>query len=96
MLNYPETEQQYLSLTTQLKTILDYYRFGLSAQAVKNIYLGHGTDDIDVEICSLILGSLHLPLDWPEIYWQARLSMSEREYLLNPSGLFLRIKILCG
>jgi ribosomal protein L3 glutamine methyltransferase len=82
MLNYPQTEKQYLLLTTQLKTILDFYRFGLSAQAVKNIYLGHGTDDMEVEIASLILGSLNLPLDCPETYWQARLSMMEREHLL--------------
>lgn len=83
MTNYPnpKTQKQYLALARELFTILDFYRLGLSLESVKNIYLGHGTDDMGIECASLILGSLNLPLDWPEHYWQARLTTEEQDYL---------------
>ena len=83
MTNYPnpKTQKQYVSLAKELFTLLDFYRFALSLQSVKDIYLGHGTDDIEIECASLILGSLNLPLDWPEHYWQARLTAEEQDFL---------------
>jgi ribosomal protein L3 glutamine methyltransferase len=81
MINYPKIQKQYLDLARELPTILDFYRYGWSLQSLKDIYLGHGTDDIDIELSSLILGSINLPLDWPEHFWQARLTSAEQDYL---------------
>jgi ribosomal protein L3 glutamine methyltransferase len=77
----PKSKAEYLEMTQNFKTILDFYRFGLSIYSQKSIFLGHGTDDIQIELSSLILGSLNLPLDWPEHFWIARLTQVEKEFL---------------
>ena len=86
----PVTEKDYQDSTQYLKTIFDFYRFALSVCSQKNIFLGHGTADIELEFQSLILGSLQLPLDWSEQYWQARLTMPERQFLA--SQLYQRLE----
>jgi ribosomal protein L3 glutamine methyltransferase len=77
----PLVEQDYLDVSQYLKTILDFYRFGLSIADSKKIYLGHGTASYEDEVLSLILGSLNLPMDWPESYWTSRLTLDERKFL---------------
>jgi ribosomal protein L3 glutamine methyltransferase len=77
----PVVEQDYLAVSQYLKTILDFYRFGLSLAAMKQIYLGHGTNAYQDEVLALILGSLQLPMDWPESYWASRLTLVERQFL---------------
>ena len=77
----PVVHQDYLDLGQYLKTITDFYRFGLSIAAAKSIYLGHGTDNVADEVIALILGSLNLPMDWPDAYWQACLTEQERQFL---------------
>jgi ribosomal protein L3 glutamine methyltransferase len=99
-------EQDYLDASLNLKTILDFYRFGLSISSLKQIFLGHGTDTYEDELMSLILSSLNLPLDWPESYFQARLTPDERKFLSHqfyqrfelkiPTPYLIRKAYFCG
>lgn len=87
---YPSKEADYLQLAESLETILDFYRYALSVFSQKNIFFGHGCAEAEVEFQSLILGSLQLPYDWPQAFWQAKLSMIERAFLAKQ--LFLRLE----
>jgi ribosomal protein L3 glutamine methyltransferase len=76
-------EDDYRKSTKGLKSIIDFYRFTMTLCQFKVIYLGHGHADLSDECLHLILGSLGLPWDWPEAYWQARISEEERLYLAS-------------
>lgn len=66
-----------------LATITDFLRFGLSQAKAHDLYYGHGTDNAWDDIWALILGSLHLPLDPAPLLLQARLTLSEKQFLVN-------------
>ncbi len=65
----------------ELQTIQDWLRWTTSQFAGSGIYFGHGTDNAWDEAVSLILPSLHLPLDAPKEIMTARLTTSEKAHL---------------
>lgn len=67
--------------TSELDTICDFIRFGLSQANATNLYYGHGTDNAQDDIVSLILESLYLPFDYDATYLQARLTHQEKKIL---------------
>ncbi|MDI9819110.1 MULTISPECIES: 50S ribosomal protein L3 N(5)-glutamine methyltransferase [unclassified Legionella] len=65
----------------ELETLIDFLRFGISQAYGKNLYFGHGTDNVSDEMHALILASLHLPLDSDPLLLQARLTSVEKQKL---------------
>jgi ribosomal protein L3 glutamine methyltransferase len=63
----------------QLQTIRDFIRWGISLFNQHKIYYGHGTDNALSEAAYLTLYSLHLPPDFPETYFDSRLTDTEKQ-----------------
>ena len=62
----------------QLLTIKDFIRWGFSQLNQADVYFGHGTDNALDEIFSLVLYALNLPHDFPDSYFDSRLTLDER------------------
>jgi len=62
-----------------LESITDFVRWGGSLFKSANLFFGHGTDNAFDEARVLVFFALRLPDDIPKNYWQARLSLSERQ-----------------
>ena len=67
----------------ELETVRDYLRFAVSRFAEADVYCGHGTDNHWDEAVQLVLRALHLPLQNNNIFLDARLTMPERERVLD-------------
>jgi ribosomal protein L3 glutamine methyltransferase len=61
----------------ELATLNDVIRWAVSRFNEAEIFLGHGTDNMWDEAIALVLPSLHLNYDLPDLAWQARLTRSE-------------------
>lgn len=66
-----------------LSTIRDFIRWGISLFNQHQIYYGHGTDNALSEAAYLTLHSLHLPPDFPETYFDSRLTETEKQAVAN-------------
>jgi len=64
---------------TELLTIRDFLRWGVSRFTEAGLVYGHGTTNAFDEAAFLILESLHLPIDQLEPYLDARLTAVERQ-----------------
>lgn len=62
-----------------LGNVTDFVRWGGSLFKSSNLFFGHGTDNAFDEARVLVFYALSLPDEIPERYWQARLSMAERQ-----------------
>ena len=67
----------------ELKTLLDYCRWGASEFERAALYFGHGTDNALDEAAAIILHCLALPDDLPEAYWQCRLTGEEADQITS-------------
>ncbi|WP_133543438.1 50S ribosomal protein L3 N(5)-glutamine methyltransferase [Mesocricetibacter intestinalis] len=67
----------------QLHTIKDYLRWTYSIFNRADLYYGHGQDNSWDEALQLILTGLDLPLDAPQELYDTRLTLSEKQTLLN-------------
>ncbi|MFS1538282.1 MAG: 50S ribosomal protein L3 N(5)-glutamine methyltransferase [Candidatus Phlomobacter fragariae] len=67
----------------ELHTIQDMLRWVISRFNAANIYCGHGTDNCWDETLQLVLLSLFLPLDIPQQFWVSRLTLSERDRIVE-------------
>lgn len=61
-----------------LHTIQDMLRWSVSRFNAAELFYGHGTDNPWDEALQLVLPSLFLPMDIPEVMYQSRLTASER------------------
>jgi ribosomal protein L3 glutamine methyltransferase len=68
---------------TQLYTLRDVLRFAVSRFNEAGLFFGHGSASAYDEAAYLILHVLHLPLDRLEPFLDARLTVSEREQVLD-------------
>jgi ribosomal protein L3 glutamine methyltransferase len=73
----------YDTVAAELKTIADFLRFGLTQANQVELWYGHGTDNAWDEMLALVLGSLKLPLDVDPLLLQARLTKSEKMFLVT-------------
>lgn len=71
----------YEEATSELQTITDFLRFGISEAYRHNLFYGHGTDNAYDDIFALISGSLSLPLDCADILLQSRVTCDEKKLL---------------
>lgn len=68
---------QKLQNTDELKTITDFIRWGASRFVEAKLTYGHGLSSPLDESAYLVLRTLHLPVDTPDIYWQSSLTSGE-------------------
>lgn len=71
----------FATATSELTTIIDFLRFGLSSANAANLYYGHGTDNGWDDMLALVLGSLSLPMDVDPLLLQAKLRKDEKAKL---------------
>ena len=68
-----------MTAASDLRTIGDLIRFGVSRFSAAQIAFGHGTSDAAGEAAFIVLESLYLPPDSAGDWWAARLTLAERE-----------------
>lgn len=70
-------------LLQPLTRLRDFIRWGSSEFRRNQLSFGHGFDSAFAEARYLTLHALSLPLDWPEEYFDAVLTRSEREQVIE-------------
>jgi ribosomal protein L3 glutamine methyltransferase len=71
----------YALATQHFQTILDFLRFGVSRARATTLHYGHGTDNAQDDILTLILSTLSLPYDTSPLWFQAQLTADEKTTL---------------
>ncbi|WOX06320.1 50S ribosomal protein L3 N(5)-glutamine methyltransferase [Microbulbifer pacificus] len=67
----------------ELQSILDYIRWGASRFTESELWFGHGTDNAWDEAVLLVTHALHLPMDSKPEILAARLTMDERNQVMD-------------
>jgi ribosomal protein L3 glutamine methyltransferase len=70
-------------IASELHTLRDYLRWGITQFQRAHLHYGHGTDNAADEALALILQTLHLPFDRAGEFLDARLTPAERQQLLS-------------
>lgn len=70
-------------LTAELTTLTDFMRWGASQFVKSNLSYTHGLSSPIDESVYLVLRTLNLPVDTPEIYWQGKLTSDEKQAILK-------------
>ena len=70
------------TLFDELSTLTDFMRWGASRFVEAELSYSHGMSSPLDEAVYLVLRSLHLPVDTPEVYWNSKLTQSEKEAIL--------------
>ena len=66
-----------------LETMKDYMRWGASQFMQAELSFAHGMATAIDEAVYLVLRSLHLPVDTPDVYWDGRLTSKEKQTVKN-------------
>ena len=66
-----------------LSTMTDFMRWGASRFVEAELSYSHGMSSPLDEAVYLVLRSLHLPVDTPDVYWNSTLTASEKEAVLG-------------
>lgn len=66
-----------------LTTLKDFMRWGASQFMRADLHFGHGMATALDEAVYLVLRSLHLPVDTPEVYWDGKLTAVEKQIVTN-------------
>lgn len=75
-----------MAVEQELYTIRDCIRWAASRFSEAELFFGHGTDNAWDEATALVLQSLHLPWDCDKDTLSARLTLSERELIVERVG----------
>ncbi|WP_150913334.1 50S ribosomal protein L3 N(5)-glutamine methyltransferase [Marinobacter halotolerans] len=67
----------------ELQTVRDYLRYVCSRFSESTLFFGHGTDNVWDEAVQLVMRTLHLPLENNTLFLDARLTLTERELILQ-------------
>ncbi|OGV45325.1 MAG: ribosomal protein L3 N(5)-glutamine methyltransferase [Legionellales bacterium RIFCSPHIGHO2_12_FULL_42_9] len=67
----------------ELTTILDFWRYGVSRANEHELVYGHGTDNAEEDIWSLIAATLSLPFSVNPLFLQATLTQQEKTKLMD-------------
>jgi ribosomal protein L3 glutamine methyltransferase len=67
----------------ELQTVRDYLRYVCSRFSESPLFFGHGTDNVWDEAVQLVMRTLHLPLENNTLFLDARLTLAERELILQ-------------
>lgn len=66
-------------LCNELQTITDFMRWGASQFVKAELSYSHGMSSPLDESVYLVLRSLHLPVDTPDVYWNSNLTKNEKQ-----------------
>lgn len=77
------TSERDPSALTELRTIRDWLRYGVSRFRDAGLVFGHGTTNAQDEAAFLILAMLKLPIDTLEPWLDARLTLEERSRIAD-------------
>jgi ribosomal protein L3 glutamine methyltransferase len=69
-------------LSDELSTLTDFMRWGASRFVEAELSYSHGMSSPLDEAVYLVLRSLNLPVDTPEVYWNSKLTRLEKEAVL--------------
>ena len=69
--------------TQGLETLQDFMRWGASQFMQAELSFSHGMNRAIDESVYLVLRAVYLPVDTPEIYWQGRLTCSEKARIIH-------------
>jgi ribosomal protein L3 glutamine methyltransferase len=70
------------SVPPELRTMRDFVRWAASRFQEAGLVFGHGTDNALDEAATLVLHTLHLPMDLSAAWWESRLTAAEAEAVL--------------
>ena len=76
-------------LSEELTTMIDFMRWGASQFVQAGLSYSHGMSSPLDESVYLVLRTLNLPVDTPDVYWNSKLTTTEKTSVLNT--LFQRI-----
>ena len=76
-------------LSEELTTMIDFMRWGASQFVQAGLSYSHGMSSPLDESVYLVLRTLNLPVDTPDVYWNSKLTTTEKMSVLNT--LFQRI-----
>lgn len=68
---------------TELSSILDFIRWGASQFRAAELSFAHGMASALDEATYLVLHSLHLPVDTPELYFASKLTQAEKQKVVD-------------
>lgn len=68
---------------SELSSILDFIRWGASQFRAAELSFSHGMASALDEAAYLVLHSLHLPVDTPELYFASKLTQSEKQKVVT-------------
>lgn len=68
---------------TELSSILDFIRWGASHFRAAELSFSHGMASALDEAAYLVLHTLHLPVDTPELYFASKLTQAEKQKVLD-------------
>lgn len=71
------------NICKELSTMTDFMRWGASQFVQAELSYSHGLSSPLDESVYLVLRSLHLPVDTPEVYWKSVLTGTEKEVVVN-------------
>lgn len=71
------------TLSNELSTMIDFMRWGASEFVAADLSFSHGMSSPLDESVYLVLRSLNLPVDTPDVYWQSKLTTSEKEVVIT-------------
>jgi len=67
----------------ELSTMTDFMRWGASQFVNAELSYSHGMSSPLDEAVYLVLRSLHLPVDTPDVYWSSKLTLSEKKITVS-------------
>jgi len=70
-------------VSKELSTMTDFMRWGASQFVNAQLSYSHGMSSPLDEAVYLVLRSVHLPVDTPDVYWQSKLTQSEKQTVLS-------------
>lgn len=68
---------------TELSSILDFIRWGASQFRAAELSFAHGMASALDEAAYLVLHTLHLPVDTPELYFASKLTQAEKQKVME-------------
>ena len=71
------------SVSNELSTMTDFMRWGATQFVKAELSYSHGLSSPLDESVYLVLRSLNLPVDTPDVYWQSKLTNSEKETVVT-------------
>lgn len=71
------------TLCNELSTMTDFMRWGASQFVKTELSYSHGMSSPLDEAVYLVLRSLNLPVDTPDVYWQSKLTSDEKKTIVS-------------